>query len=252
MFYLKKILTALTMPPFFLVILAFIGLYLTRRHPRSGRALASLALLALITLSLPPVSEALMRGLETWPPIPEQQLSRAQAIVILGADVNYDAPEYGGDTVGKQSLERLRYGVRLQKKTGLPILATGGAPFGGNPEADLMKKTVEQDFGGQVRWVETASRDTADNAAFSASILLSVGYTRIVLVSHAWHLRRATELFEQYGLEVLPAPTGFTTSSGSLFTEILPTAKALATSSAALHEWMGILFDKLTKSLWTK
>jgi hypothetical protein len=35
--------------------------------------------------------------------------------------------EYGGDTLGRLTLERVRYGARVAKKTGLPVLVAGGS-----------------------------------------------------------------------------------------------------------------------------
>ena len=241
MFYLKKALSALVLPPFGPVLLALAGLWLARRHPRTGRSVAVLALLALLALSLPPVADALMYGLEPASPISAAQLGRAQAIVVLGGGTYYGAPEYGGDTVGGATLERLRYAAFLQRRSHLPILASGGSPYGGRTEGDAMKEALERDFGARVRWVENASRDTTENAARSAAMLRAAGVSRIALVSHAWHLKRAAELFQRRGLEVIPAPTRFATPSPSYFERALPSAGALAQSSEALHEWLGIL-----------
>ncbi|MCK9285421.1 MAG: YdcF family protein [Rhodocyclaceae bacterium] len=241
MFYLKKILTALALPPIGLILLALLGLWLARRHPRFGRRTAVLSLLALLTLSLPWIADALSHSLESRPPISDRQLARTQAIVILGGGTYPAAPEYGTDTVGRWTLERVRYGVYLQKQSGLPILVSGGAPFGGGTEGDAMKATAERDFHGGVQWVENVSRDTAENAAYSARMLKAAGITRIALVSHGWHLNRAVALFAREGLEVIPAPTGFATGSSSLLEQILPTTKALDQSNRALREWLGIL-----------
>jgi uncharacterized SAM-binding protein YcdF (DUF218 family) len=249
MFYLKKLLSALALPPFSLIALALLGLWLSRKHARSGRAIAALALLALLALSLPPVSDALMRSLEIQPPISAQRLARAQAIVILGGGTYPDAPEYGGDTVSGASLERVRYGAFLQKRSKLPILVTGGAPYGGRPEGELMKEAIEREFQGQVKWVEAASRDTAENALYSAAMLKPAGVSRIALVSNGWHLPRAIELFKRQGFEVLAAPTGFTTDSPSLFAQALPSAGALMDSSTALHEWLGLFVQRLMRTL---
>ena len=87
MFFLKKLLTALALPPTSLLILALFGLWLTRRHPRSGRWLASLAFLGLFVLSLPIVSTALLCSLEAQAPVTARQLARAQTIVVLGGGV---------------------------------------------------------------------------------------------------------------------------------------------------------------------
>lgn len=245
MFFLKKLVAALVLPPFGLLLLALIGLRLTRARPRLGRSIAALALLGLTALSLPPVASLLLRSLETRPPISAEQLARAQAIVILGGGNYSVAPEYGGDTVGRWTLERVRYGVHLQRSSGLPILVTGGAPYGGRPEGETMKDAIERDFNGRVKWVESASRDTAENAAFSANLLKAAGVSRIALVSHSWHLPRATELFERQGIEVLAAPTGFSRRPPAPFPLLLPAASALENSSEALHEWLGIFALRL-------
>ena len=244
MFFLKKLLTALALPPASLIILALFGLWLTRRHPRSGRWLASLSLLTLFALSLPVVATALLRSLETQAPASARQLIQAQAIVVLGGDLYHQAPEYGQDTVGRSSLQRIRYAASLQRQYGKPLLVTGGAPFGGRPEGEAMKEAIEQDFGGQVRWVESVSRDTQENVRLSAPLLKAAGISRIVLVSHAWHLRRAIPLFEQQGFEVIPAPTVFSRDPDHPLALFLPKAKALSDSSMALHEWLGLLVQQ--------
>jgi uncharacterized SAM-binding protein YcdF (DUF218 family) len=242
MFTLKKIVAALVLPSAGLVLLALFGLWLARRHPRSGRTLAGLAVLALLVLALPLVSGALLRSLEGAPPIAEQNLAHAQAIVILGGGSYHAAPEYGGaDTVSALALERLRYGAALQKRSALPILVTVGSPFGGRPEGDSMKETIERDFYGKVQWVERESRDTEENALYYARMLKSAGIERVALVSHSWHLRRAIGHFRVQGLEVIPAPMGFATRAPELVPQLLPSAGALLASYRALHEWLGIL-----------
>jgi uncharacterized SAM-binding protein YcdF (DUF218 family) len=244
-FYLKKLIAALVLPPTGPVLVALLGLWLARRHRRLGSGIAILMLLSLVALALPPVAEALMGTLETYPPIAPQQLSRAQAIVVLGGDDYPRAPEYGGDTVGPGTLSRVRYAAELQRRSGLPILVSGGAPAGGTPGGETMKAALERDFGGNVKWVERASRDTAENAAYSAGMLKSAGVRRIALVSHGWHLRRAIPLFERQGFEVVAAPTRFTTHSPSLFFYLIPDYQSFEKSTTALRELLGILAQRV-------
>ena len=244
LFHLKKLLSALVLPPLGIVLLALLGLGLMRWHHRRGQYFILFALALLTALSLPVVADALMHSLEIYPPASSEALTRAQAIVILGGDDYPEAPEYGGDTVGRETLERLRYGVRLQRQTGLPILVTGGAPYGATPGAQTMKAVIEEDFRGSVQWVEDASNDTGQNARFAARMLYAAGIMRIALVSHAWHLPRAVALFERQGLQVVPAPTGFATSAPSLWAQWLPTGDAFARSREALHEWLGLVVQR--------
>ncbi len=251
MFLLKKILAALILPPTGPVLLALLGLWLSRRKSRrwqyGGVALATLALLSLVALSMPLVSNLLAAPLQPHAPISRMQLRQAQAIVILGGGSYSTAPEYGGDTVGSATLERVRYGARLVRESGLPVLVTAGAPFGGRPEAESMRDVLENEYGIKVRWTEVASRDTAENASLSAPLLRTAGITHVALVSHAWHLPRAIPLFEREGFQILPAPTAFTTPSHSLVEELLP--EGLNGSREALREHLGQLYNRLKDSL---
>ena len=232
------------MPPLGPIILIVAGLALARFRRILGRVLVGASLTALVILSTPWMAGFLISGLQKFPPIDPSQLAKCQAIVVLGGGVYRDAPEYGGDTIGFVSLERLRYALYLSKLSGLPILATGGAPEGGVAEAIAMRNSAEEDFGSQIQWIEGQSLDTSSSARLSAALLKEHGVKRIALVSHAWHLPRAVANFEAVGLEVVPAPMGFSRSSVDALA-FLPSASALAASSRALHECLGILASRL-------
>jgi uncharacterized SAM-binding protein YcdF (DUF218 family) len=238
-FALEKLLTALILPPMGPLLLAAVGLVLARRHPRAGRALAGLSVTALMLMSVPLVSDMALRSLETYPPVSAERLKEADVIVVLGGGTYYDAPEYGGDTVSPLSLVRCRYGARLARASRLSVLVTGGVVYGGRPEARSMEALLKEEFGLPVRFVEEASRDTRENAALSAQMLKAAGLTRVVLVSHAFHLPRAVPLFEAQGLTVIPAPTAFTTDPGNPWARWLPSAGALRNMAYFFHEWLG-------------
>lgn len=248
MFLLKKLLTALILPPTGPLLLAFFGLWLAGRQSRrwrhAGFTLATLSLLGLVALSLPLVGSRLLAVLEPDPPISRSQLATAQAIVILGGGAYSRAPEYGGDTVGCATLERVRYGARLARESRLPLLVSGGAPFGGRAEAESMKAVLENEFNVPVRWTENTSRDTAENAQLSTSILRAAGITRIALISHAWHLPRAVPLFEREGITVIAAPTAFSGGAPTPVESLLP-GDGLGRSRLALHEYLGQLYNRL-------
>lgn len=243
MFVLKKLLISVVMPPFSLILMVVAGIILSRRHPRTGHTIIIVSSLTFLALSLPLISGRLTDSLQWYSPIDVAGLSQVQAIVILGGGNHRNAPEYGGDTIGFVSLERLRYGVHLHKKSGLPLLIAGGAPDGGMTEAEAMRNSAHSDFGTEIHWLESHSNNTAESAILSAFLLKDAGVSRIALVSHAWHLPRAVYLFEHAGLKVIPAPTGFQTSEFSLF-DFLPNAGAIASSSRAIYEWLGILVQR--------
>lgn len=121
LFFLKKIISALILPPTSLILLALLGIYLSRKQPKIGRTLAALSLTSLLILSLPITGNALLHSLETAPPITKAHLKDIQAIVILGGGKNNNAPEYEGvDTVSKpanlSSLPEVLHTVAVQKQ----------------------------------------------------------------------------------------------------------------------------------------
>ena len=121
MFLLKKILSQLILPPLGPLIVAMIGVFLLRWRPRVGRFLVSLGIVLLFASSVPIIVYALARPLEDFPPVDLASARSAQAIVILAGGKRRHAPEYHGETVNRLTLERIRYGALLARRTGLPI-----------------------------------------------------------------------------------------------------------------------------------
>lgn len=247
LFFAKKLIASLLLPPVGLVLLALLGVALMRRRPRGGAFLATTSLLALLVLSLPVVGHGLLVELEQSPPIADAGRDGVQAIVVLGGGNYHQAPEYGADTVSRTTLVRVRYGAKLHRETGKPLLVTGGAPFGGLPEGEAMRAVLEQEFKVPVQWVESVSRDTAENASMSAPMLKAAGISRVALVTHAWHMPRAKWLFEQQGITVEAAPTAYSTEPPDPLARWLPSAHALEKSSRAMTEFLGLFIYRLAK-----
>jgi len=229
------------------VLAVVLGLLLCRRRLRLGRIVIASSLCALLLLSTPWMANLLMRNIEIYGPIRSNIVRGAQAIVVLGAGTSHEAPELGGlYAIGRNGLARVRYAAYLHRQSGLPILAAGGAPQGGRSEAETIREVFEEDFHVAVRWLETNSRNTVENAKYSSEILGKSGISTIVLVTDAIHMPRAKLLFEKNGIVVLPAPTGFATSSSEFDTFlILPSASALAQSTYAITEWLALSYVRI-------
>lgn len=239
-----QLLGAFALPPLNLILLLLLGLWLLRRRPALGRGLIALGLAALYLLFTPQVAMWLTAPLEAYPPIAPQALQQAQAIVVLGGGKK-PAPEYGGNEPSGATLARVRYAAHLARQSGLPILLSGGAPLGGEPEARVMARTLSGDYGVAPRWLEDASNTTADNARLAAAQLKQAGVQRIALVSQGWHLRRAIPLFQAQGLTVLPAPTGYIRYDGGGIFLWLPQGRSMQESHQALREWVGLAYQSL-------
>ncbi len=240
---LTNFLAAFLLPPLNAILLGGCGLLLLKRRRIWGKTLIGFSLVALWLLATPYIAGKLLDALA--PPYRPLDVRDADAIVILGGGTYHDTLDYGGDTVGRLTLERLRYGAWLARRLHKPVLVTGGAPTGGRPEGPMMRETLEREFGVKVRWMEDCSETTRDNARLSAAPLHRDGIRRIYLVSHAWHLARAIPEFEREGLRVVPAGFGYSLPSGPDLMDLVPNAKALYDSSLALHEGIGLIWYRI-------
>ena len=244
---LKKMLATLVLPPVSTLLLAAYGVWLSARRPRLGRTLAWFGLGLTLLLTVPLVGTWLRAQVDYWPALDLNEAKKAQAIVVLSGGSYYLAPEYGGDTIRSDTLERTRYAAVLSRQTGLPLLVTGGGAPGHKSDAESMRDVLVRDFGVQVRWVEGVSADTRENAVNSAIILEREGVKRIVLVTSAYHMHRSIGEFRRVGLEVTPAPTVYATFSrdwpGTL--EYLPHPEGFERSWWALHELLGRAAQRL-------
>ena len=229
------------MPPLALFLVGAAGWLLRKRAEKLARGLMYGSALALFALSMPLVSATLLRALQSHPALDIARLDpRCGAIVVLAGDAQLESPEYGDASCGPMTLQRLRYGVRLARASGLPLMVCGGPPRKGvRPHAAMMAEALERDFGLSARWIEDRSADTRENLANAARMLREAGVERAYLVTHAWHMPRAVDWARSSGLDVVPAPTAFRAPAGLEFASFLPSAKALRESAWALHEWLG-------------
>jgi uncharacterized SAM-binding protein YcdF (DUF218 family) len=234
--WIKQLVKALVLPPTGPLLVALAGVAILGRYPRRGRLLALVGVLMLVLLSMPAVGGLLIRCLDRTPAFNVANRGNAQAIVILGGGTRPYAPEYGGATVGTITLERIRYGARLAKATGLPVLVSGGSVRGAPPEAVLMRNVLLYEFGVPVRWLETRSGNTHENAVKSAAILKGSGIDRVILVGHSFDFPRSRKQFESAGIDVIPAPIAIPPRVPNEVADFFPSPHGLQASYYALYE----------------
>lgn len=241
---LTNFFAGILLPPTLFLILGLVGLSVLKRRRGLGRFLIASSLICIGLLATPIIANFLLDSLKPAPQI--LTAADADAIVILGGGRNRDSLDYGGDTLGRFTLERVRYGAWLAKKLNKPVLVTGGAPDGGMSEGEIMRASLQQEFGvRKVRWVENKSRNTRENARYSSHLLKQDGIERIYLVTHAWHLARAMPEFEMLGFKVIPAGTGNAIPSTPNLLDFMPNGKAFQDSWVAIHEWIGLLWYRI-------
>ena len=242
-YLLSKLLPLALLPLGFSLILLVVGLVSRRCWPVVTAAL----LLWVFSLGL--VSQSLWRWLETpWQRRSALEAPQADAIVVLSGG-RHPAP--GAARVSEwEDPDRFLAGLDLYRAGKAPrLLFTGGAsPFrpGQPPEGQRYLQEARQ-LG--IPAAAMASTPPVVNTAEEAAAirnLLPTG-TRILLVTSAFHMRRAQRLFERQGLQVLPFPVDFQARgrwAGPLWrdpTQWLPSAGALDNSSRAMRELLGLL-----------
>jgi uncharacterized SAM-binding protein YcdF (DUF218 family) len=242
---LTNVTARLLLPPGGLILLGLVGLALVRSHLKAGLGMASVALISLLALSTPVVSRNLLKTLEDPYADPVRERN-ADAIVVLGGGMYPSAPEFGSPVVTAATLERLRYAAALQRRTGKPILVTGGDPAGYRATEGEQMKAGLKELGATVKWVESASANTYENARLSRKILKQSGVDSIFLVTHAWHMPRAKMAFQNAGLRVVPAPTAFRVAPPRFSVlDCVPSAEGLQQSWYFFHEIAGIAWYRL-------
>ena len=187
----SRIIESFLIPPGVIFIIIIAGILMLRRFYQLGLVLSLGGFVLLLVLCLPITSRFTLYVLESIPPLSSLDITNpsARAIVILGAGRYSNAPEYHRDTVSSVTLERLRYGVYLQKLTKQPILVSGGSPYGeASSEAKLMQQTLRDAFKVQPKWLEKLSHNTWENALYTQRILSVEGINTIFLLTHAWHM----------------------------------------------------------------
>jgi len=169
------------------------------------------------------------------------------AIVVLGAGRHRLAAEYGTSNLTQQAMVRLRYGVWLARHTGQPLAYAGGVGWGQigeRSEAETASQIVQEDYGTSLRWIESRSRDTRENADLMVPLLDSAGIKRIVLVTHASHMPRAMRAFRDAAgksMVIVPAPVSAVTRDDQPVLDWLPSQHGYQLVHTALHEALGLI-----------
>jgi uncharacterized SAM-binding protein YcdF (DUF218 family) len=254
----KPVIAALVLPPlpFFLLLLIGARLILPRRGlgwfvillSMAGLWLSACAgmgqVLTQFALKPPPAYSAealagLKEAVKTKQPV---------AIVVLGGGAEPLAPEYGVSNLAPPSLERLRYGLWLSRETGAPVAFSGGVGLAqsgdAKPEAEVASRIASKEFGQPLKWQEDRSRDTRENAGYTVQVLKRDGITRIVLVTHGWHMPRAQKMFENAAggsIKIEPAPMGLAQHTTRAVFDWIPTPAGYLKVHRALHELLALL-----------
>ena len=210
---------------------------------RTGCCLAILTTLWLYLCSIGATADWLMGSLEdSYPPKALPVVPMADAIVVLGGATRGDTHMSALGDLNQQA-DRLVHAARLFNagKAPLIVLSGGATQPGARPEAQLMRDhLVNMGVPEKAILTEEGSRNTYENAQFSKVVLDKRDAEQILLVTSAFHMRRAERLFNGRQLTVIPAPTDYQRLIvDPVVPRWLPTVDDLARSTYAIREHVG-------------
>ena len=250
MFLFAKIAAFLLLPPGIFLLGLFGALFFFQRRARGpGMFLLWAVVLSLYLLSTGPVKNALVVPLEDSYPHPGFGALSCDVIVVLGGGIVPNAPDAGGGAaISAGTARRVFAAFRVWQARRVPLILSGGSVWGRNgseavPMADhLAVLGVPRSF----LVTEERSRDTFENAKYSAQILSACGWREPCLVTSAFHLLRAMRLFAFFDVRAIPVPSDYRGSRAPIsWRSFLPGMDHLATSYTALRERLALLYNRL-------
>lgn len=242
----KKIASSLLLPPgVFIVFLTLSALWFMFGKSRKAAAVNILLAVMIWFLSISPVSDFMLRGLENAYRIPDDPAG--DVIVLLGGGFYHRATGFSGTGSPSEDMAgRIIATVWLQKRLNLPVIVSGGKVFEErDAEAPVVKRLLAE-LGvpeGKIH-TEEKSRDTIENARYTAELCRGLGFRKPVLVTSAYHMKRSVVSFRKAGMDVIPFPVAFKTGYDSKYGwhDYIPGASQLRDTSVGVKEYAGILF----------
>ena len=250
---MNKLLPIFAMPVFVGLVLTLLGLSLRRRW------LGFLGVAVVWVAATPLVGNAALRWIEAgYERTLEAFAPEADLIVVLSAG-RHPAPGPHGVSEWNDP-DRFFAGVALWEAGKAPTLVfTGGGPSrpGMPTEGEILRDTALRLGVDPAAIVVTGRVATTIDEAEALACMVSegaagmpdgfAGARRILLVTSAFHLPRATRAFEWHGFEVAGFPVDFqsTDTSGWRATMLLPSSVSLRNTELAWREFIGRVVERL-------
>jgi len=254
MSHLGAIVVWLSYPLALSVCLLLAGLLaLGFRHKVVAAVLVAAAIGWSTLWSLPLVSDALRTGLErTIPSVAVQELPRADAIVVLAGGGGYARMDREGVELDDlHDSSRIGAGARAWFAGRAPVvILSGGVGPPRHREADNMARVITRlGVPSSSLLLEDRSHSTRENAAYTARLARAHGIRRVVLVTSAIHMPRASLLFRQAGLDVTPLAVPERPRRDEWRERWLPSRSALWRSGRAFKEYAGLIGARVAAPL---
>jgi uncharacterized SAM-binding protein YcdF (DUF218 family) len=244
LFTLKKIVTSVvTLPGVLIIFLLITGIYGLLKRGRLW-ALNILIGFVIYGISISPVANAIIGCVEL--DYSFHSAEEVNAIILLGGGIIEGVRDLSGTHApSTDMMARIVDAVRIYKLHKMPVIISGGAVGSGFCEALVVKRfLIDLGIHEKMILTEVRSRDTVENARFVKEIFSERGYKRGLLITSAYHMRRALLIFRSEGLDVVPHSSGFLCEKKKYLDtlDFLPNIHDLRKSAVALREMIGFAF----------
>lgn len=254
LFYTSKILRPIFASPYFFALLvALLSLFALPAADwkrRAVKAAGILVLLALAVCSTPAFARAFVKSWETAAGDSRVLASTGDydAIVVLGGSVD-TMTSAGEHIMLNDTAERLTESADLYR-AGIAkrVIVSGGSGYLDQSvkEAPLMAALlVSLGVPGEAIIEEAESRNTYENALLTKAKMEEAGLRRIVLVTSAWHMKRAAAIFRRADIEFTPYAVDTLSAHYGIPGDYLPDAAALDAATRIFRERVGYFAYKL-------
>ncbi|MBS1521725.1 MAG: YdcF family protein [Bacteroidetes bacterium] len=242
-FILSKVLVFVLFPLNWILVFLLIAIF-TKRPKRKKRCFIA-AIVLFIIFSSPLLLYLLAKNWDIDPQ-PLEKGKVYSAVIVLGG---FSGEDKNGNGVFNSYSDRFIEGMRLrgQNKVSHILISSGN----GNLQASSFREATwaegvlkELSVPDSAILIEHESRNTFENAEFSKKLLqqkhLPPPY---LLVTSAWHMRRAQYIFRKEGLEVIARPSGAVTGDKKLdiWSSLIPDAGVMAGWTFYLKEVVGLI-----------
>jgi uncharacterized SAM-binding protein YcdF (DUF218 family) len=241
-FFLSKTLDALLSPLTWSIALITIGLIWPGRTA-AHRLWVLAGLAVLLLFSFEPFANALERSLEREATRTYHPDVTYDAIILLGGLV--DRSSASGAPAYNDNVERLTEAYDLLRTNhARAVIVSGGVLDPAVPnlvEADVLAhQLADWGIARERIAVEAKSRNTRENAVESNRIVQERRWTRLLLITSAFHMHRAEGCFRAVGLSVDTLPVDYRAYDPARFSgSWLPRASNMERSTMAVREWFG-------------
>ena len=240
------------LPPGIFIILMFLLTYRLTKLNKNLAICVGVGTFIFYVLCTGLFADYFMGKLEhAYSPPEDLKESGADVIVFLGGGAFKDVQDVDGEGgLTSSASSRLLTAVRIQRLLDIPIILSGGQLYSDSGEEAVIAGRILQslDVPKDKIILETRSLNTTQNAIYSAEIIREKNFKRPLVVTSAFHMKRAVLNFSRQGLEIIPYPTNFTVPKNPKFhfTELRPQAAALLLNVTVMQEILRTVVTEIT------